>query len=277
MMNLSFWKYLLYINRNRLTRFAAVGTEKGNRLQSVRNHYEEFLAPVYSWILGDFENAYLGNVKLFSELKLSPGNGDYAVDLGCGPGCQSLPLAEMGFRVLAIDFCQELLDELTARAGDLPVTTICDDLTGFGQHLDDVPGLIVCMGDTLVHLPEKRAVDQVIDKVSAVLKPGGTFVYSIRDYVSSGPTGADRFVPIRADDKQIFTCFLDYHDDVVHVHDVLYTKAGGAWKLHVSDYLKLRLDPAEINRRLLANGLEISRQSTSEGMIHVVASKPAAA
>jgi len=245
-------------------------------LKSVRNHYDEFLAPVYSWILGDFDTAYHANVALFERLGLSPEQGDLAVDLGCGPGCQSSPLAERGFRVVAIDFCQELLDELVERAGDLQITTVCDDLTDFEQHICDSPDLIVCMGDTLVHLPDSASVDQLIDRVSSALKPGGTFVYSIRDYVSSEPTGADRFVPIRADDQQIFTCFLDYREKVVHVHDMLYVKQGGAWKMHISDYLKLRLDTAEINQRLQANGLDISQQLTEKGMIVVVATKPAA-
>ncbi len=244
-------------------------------MKSVRNHYDEFLAPVYSWILGDFENAYHANTELFESLGLSTEHGDLAVDLGCGPGCQSLPLAERGFRVVAIDFCQELLDELTERAGDLQITTVCDDLIGFDKYIDEPPGLVVCMGDTLVHLPDTASVDKLIDRVSRALKPGGTFVYSIRDYVASEPTGADRFVPIRADDQQIFTCFLDYREHVVHVHDVLYIKEGGAWKMHISDYLKLRLDPAEINQRLQANGLNISQHMTRKGMIVVVANKPA--
>ena len=47
--------------------------------------------------------------------------------------------------------------------------------------------------------------------------------------------------------------------------------------MQVSDYLKLRLDPAEINQRLTANGLDISQQLTVNGMVVVVASKPATA
>jgi SAM-dependent methyltransferase len=233
------------------------------------------LAPVYSWILGGFENAYQANVELFARLELSPEGGDLAVDLGCGPGCQSLPLAERGFSVVAIDFCQELLDELMERGGDLPISTVCDDLSKFSKYIDEPPDLVVCMGDTLVHLPDVASVEQVIDRVSSTLKPGGTFIYSIRDYVSKEPTGADRFVPIRADDERIFTCFLDYRDDVVHVHDVLYRKESGEWTLHVSDYLKLRLDTAEINGRLQTNGLDISQQMTERGMIYVIATRPA--
>lgn len=243
-------------------------------MKSVREHYDEFLAPVYSWILGDFENAYRANVEFFASLELTPEHGDLAVDLGCGPGCQSIPLTERGFRVVAIDFCQPLLDELDERAPGFQIRTVCDDLTEFDQHIDEPPALIVCMGDTLVHLPDIATVEKVIDRVSFALKPGGTFIYSIRDYVSAEPTGGDRFVPVRADDDQIFTCFLDYKGDVVHVHDVLYTKETGEWKLSISDYLKLRLDTAAINGHLQAKGLKISQQFSDRGMIHVVALKP---
>lgn len=246
-------------------------------MNSAKKHYDEFLAPVYSWILGDFETAYQANADFFASAGILPGPGDLAVDLGCGPGCQSLALAERGFRVVAIDFCQSLLDELSTRAADLSVRTVCDDLTQFEKHIDEPPALIVCMGDTLVHLPDVASVEKVIDQICFALKPGGTFVYSIRDYITFQPTGPDRFVPVRADDEQIFTCFLDYGKDYVHVHDLLYTRKRGKWTFHISDYLKLRLDTVAVNGHLQANGLGISQQMTERGMIYVVATKPAEA
>lgn len=88
-------------------------------MNSVRHHYEQFLAPACPWIPGDFENACQSNVKLPADLVLSPSQSALAVDLGCVAGCQSLPLAERGIRVAAIDLCQELLDELTRRAGNM--------------------------------------------------------------------------------------------------------------------------------------------------------------
>jgi len=245
-------------------------------VKSVQHHYDEFLAPVYSWILGDFDTAYRANVELFDTLGLEARQGELAVDLGCGPRCQSLPLAERGYRVVAIDFCRELLDELERRAAGLAIETVCDDLREFERHVDGAPALIACMGDTLVHLPDRPSVDAVIDRIAGALAPGGTFIYSIRDYVSAEPEGAARFVPIRADDAQIFTCFLDYKPDVVHVHDVLYTKQDGAWQFSVSDYLKLRLDVADINGRLAARGLDIVREDRARGMICTVATRPTA-
>jgi len=178
-------------------------------VKSVRDHYDDFLGPVYSWILGDFENARKRNVALFDELDLAPRQGAVAVDLGSGPGCQSLPLANIGYHVLAIDFCADLIDELAEHAGDLPVRTVCDDLSAFRSHLSEPPDLIVCMGDTLVHLHDTDTVDRVLDDVCESLNPGGRFIYSIRDYFSNVPEGAERFIPIRSSDSQIFTCFLD--------------------------------------------------------------------
>lgn len=240
---------------------------------TVKDHYDSFLGRVYSWILGDFETAYRKNVDLFAELNLTAKPGDLAVDLGCGPGCQSLPLAELGYEVLAIDFCQALLDELRDRVDGSAVKIVCDDVLNFPDHLTQQANLIVCMGDTLVHLPDRQAVRTLIARVCESLNPGGKFIYAIRDYVDYVPVGADRFIPIRASDEQIFTCFLDYKDDVVHVHDVLHQKQGDEWHMKISDYLKLRLDSADLDDRLRAYGLTIRSRAIVDGMITVVAEK----
>lgn len=244
-------------------------------MKTVRDHYDDFLSPVYSWILGDFASASRNSAALFDKLNILDGSGQLAADLGAGPGNQSVPLAERGFEVVAIDFCQTLLDELSGHAKSLPVRTVCDDILKFEQHLDRSPDLVTCMGDTLVHLPDRHAVEQLLTRIAASLTPGGRFMYSIRDYIGFEPTGAERFVPIRASDEQIFTCFLDYQPDVVHVHDVLHRKVDGAWQLTISDYLKLRLDTAVLNQQLTAAGLTIDSESEFEGMLVVVAGKPA--
>lgn len=243
-------------------------------MESVRDHYDHFLASVYSWILGDFDAARQKYSTFFDSVGLHPGDGAIAVDLGCGPGCQALPLATAGYKVLAVDFCQPLLDELDRRAQGLDVHGICDDLCNFRRHLAGPVDLIVCMGDTLVHLPDESTVTAVIADICAALKPGGKFIYAIRDYVAPPPTGAARFIPIRASDERIFTCFVDYHDDYVHVHDILWQRLDGQWRQQVSDYRKLRLDSAWINRQLEANGLHILAAPPLDGMRVTVAESP---
>jgi SAM-dependent methyltransferase len=243
-------------------------------VKTVRDHYDHFLGPVYSWILGDFDSARRRNVALFNDLELAPRQGAIAVDLGAGPGCQSLPLAGIGYHVLAIDFCADLVGELKGRAGQLPVRAVCDDLSAFRSHMSEPADLIVCMGDTLVHLPDEATVDRLLDDVCESLNPGGKFIYSIRDYFSEVPEGAERFIPIRSSETQIFTCFLDYREDFVHIHDILHQKDGDQWRMTISDYRKLRLDSARVDDRLRAGGLALTAKMMVDGMIVGVAEKP---
>ena len=239
-------------------------------MRTVRDHYERFLGPLYSWIVGDFEQSYRTNVEYFGSLDLPQSEDALAVDLGAGPGGQSLPLAEAGYEVLAVDFCRDLLDELESRRGDLPVRTVCADILDFPSFLQQRADLIVCMGDTLVHLPDRSAVDKLLDAVAANLTPRGKFIYAIRDYVDHVPEGPARFIPIRSEPDRIFTCFLDYRDDVVHVHDILQRRVGDGWEQEISDYLKLRLDPDSINSRLQKAGLVVESRRLVGGMITVV-------
>ena len=224
------------------------------------------LSPLYSWILGDFDTAYDKNVALFEQLQVTAADNDIAVDLGSGPGCQSIPLAELGFDVLAVDFCEDLLTELCERAGDLPVRTVCDDIVNFGDHLEAPAQLIVCMGDTLCHLPNMDAIQNLVQEVATHLAPGGRFITSFRDYVSQEPIGAERFIPVRSSEDQIFTCFVEFKDDVVNIHDILYRKLDGEWKLEINEYDKIKIDPDELLQMLRQSGMQAS-QSEDNGMI----------
>ena len=236
-------------------------------LETVKAHYDEFLGSVYSWILGDFANAQQKYMLFFESIGVGQNNAGTAIDLGCGPGCQSLPLADLGYDVLAIDFCRELLEELVDHAEDRTIRTVHDDLRTFRNHITEPVDLIVCMGDTLVHLPNEEAVEKVLDDICDALKTGGKFIYAIRDYVSFAPQGIARFIPVRANDDMIFTCFLDYDDESVHVHDILHRKIKGVWQTTISDYRKLRLNTEQINKKLESNGFQIESRSLFDGMI----------
>src|SRR5688572_10989815 len=97
-----------------------------------------------------------------SALNLSPVPGAVAVDLGAGFGMHAIPLARAGYRVLAIDSSAELLNELRAGVGVLPIDVVTDDLLAFRRHVREQPQLIVCMGDTLTHLENVEAVLRLI-------------------------------------------------------------------------------------------------------------------
>ncbi|MEL6898394.1 MAG: methyltransferase domain-containing protein [Planctomycetota bacterium] len=237
---------------------------------SVADHYANHLAPIYSWMVGDFENACATANKFYSSIELPCGSGTIAVDLGCGHGVHAVPLAGRGYQVLAIDTSSHLLSELDTIKGDLPIKLINDDLTGFGKHLgSDSPSLIACMGDTLTHLSSVDAVNALIHESARRLSRDGLMVFGFRDYTNELKE-TDRLIPVRSDEDRIHTCFLEYHSETVLVHDILHTRIDSAWKTSVSAYTKIRLCPNTFVVSVSNCGFSLIYDSTDRGMHYFV-------
>jgi len=240
-------------------------------MNSAQVHYDQLLGPVYSWMAGGFHAATARNRLLFESLGIASWPKGLAVDLGCGSGFQSIPLAEAGFRVLALDFCESLLAELRSHAGNLQIRTVSDDLANFPNHLDVAPTLIACMGDTLTHLPSIDAVTRLFADSARVLAPHGRFVLTFRDLTTNELKGPHRFIPVRSESDRIFTCVLDYQPDHVEVNDLLYVRTGDSWKFTCSSYLKLRLNAPQVSALLTSASLVIEHSSTEQGVVRIVA------
>jgi len=242
-------------------------------MKTVKEHYNEHLAAIYDWMAGGFENAAERNQDFFSRIQLENLSRGLAVDLGAGSGFQSIPLARLGFSVLALDFSADLLKELLRRAINLPVRTVQDDILNFSKHLETKAKLIVCMGDTLPHLKTFEHVRKLLSDASKSIADDGILILTFRDYFSAELRDNQRFIPVRSDEAKIFTCFLEYFDNYVEVHDLLYTKNNSEWKLSASSYPKLRLNPGLVIDELNEVGFHSVSNEFENGMIKIIAKK----
>ncbi len=241
-------------------------------MSTVTEHYEKHLGRYYSWLFGDYNDNVEANRHFFLVHKLIPGKSKIAIDLGSGPGFQSIALAQLGFSVFAFDLSQTLLDELKNNSGSLHITPIKDDILSFAAHCPESVELSVCMGDTLTHLDSFEKVKNLFSDVYRSLETGGKFVITFRDFVHE-LKGADRFIPVKSDSETIFTCFLEYEAKHVKVNDMVYTKSQNTWKLDVSYYRKLRIPMAWVRKELLELGFTIGLCENNNGMITVIAGK----
>jgi SAM-dependent methyltransferase len=242
-------------------------------MNDVTAHYETLLAEHYSWMFGVAPQVKAAEqLELLTRLRVAP--GELAVDLGAGSGFQSMALADLGFKqVLAIDTSARLLGELRSNCASRPVTAIEDDMLHILRHA--APGAadaVVCMGDTLTHLCGRELVPRLFAEVSGALRRGGRFVLTYRD-LSSELKGVDRFIPVRSTTDKIMTCFLEYHPDIVVVHDLVHTCENGSWKLAKSCYPKLRLAVDDVRRELAQFGLDVYTSENSRGMSVLAAQK----
>lgn len=239
-------------------------------MASVREHYDEVLSRHYSRMFGEFEAKALEQQALLERLGVTAApDGRVAVDLGCGSGFQSIALARLGFRVVAIDFSRRLLAELNERARGLPVESIAGDIRDVARLVPAAVELVVCMGDTLSHLEHEEDLALVFDGVAARLAAGGRLVLTFRDL--TGPLeGLDRFIPLFASDDLIMTCFLEYEPARVKVHDLIWVREPDGWSFRKSAYHKLRLGPDAVTTRLEQAGFTVGRHEAPAGMVALV-------
>lgn len=228
--------------------------------ERVSEHYRALLASNYTWMLGgDIEATAAGQRDLLAGL-LSADRGP-AVDLGCGSGAQALALADLGYApVHAVDPDPTLLDELRTHAAGRPdvLPRQADAVTALVDLDASSVAACVCMGDTLLHLPDRDEVLAMFREVARVLRPGGALVLTYRD-LTRPLQGTARFIPVRQDGDRIMTCFLDFAaEDTVEVHDIIHTRTDAGWTMAVSSYPKLRLSADWVVEQLGAAGLAVT-------------------
>ncbi|WP_395366963.1 class I SAM-dependent methyltransferase [Streptomyces sp. YH02] len=247
-------------------------------------HYDRLLAAHYTWMLGsDIHANARDQAELLRRLGVqSEADEDAAIDLGSGPGPQTLALAHLGFSsVTAVDTSRALLDELAGHAKTAGVADVVRTLhADLRDALPRVAGpataaVIVCMGDTLTHLPGPADVRALLKDMTHALRPGGHVVVTYRD-LTGELRGEGRFLPVRSTEDRLLTCFLEYvDDDTVMVHDLLHTRTEGEWHLQVGSYPKLRLAADWLTDEALRAGLEVRHSAVGpRGMRVLHAVKP---
>ncbi len=109
--------------------------------------------------------------------------GKKILDIGCATGELAFQLATAGAEVTGIDLNEDLLQRaesekqhpnLTFQKGDM--LKLEDDF--IGRQFD----VVLCFGNTLVHLPSAGHVKGMMDGVRQVLKPGGLLLLQILNY-----------------------------------------------------------------------------------------------
>ncbi len=241
-------------------------------MPSVEEHYNQLLADVYSWMYGGWDAAIARYTEFFTARGIAPRSGKRAIDLGAGCGFQAIPLARLGFTVTAIDIDRKLLSELEQHLDGEEIEIVCTDILDFRRRAPEPAELIVCMVDTLLHLDSQEAVARLTADVFAALEPGGTFIATFRDFTVESKE-LERFIPVRSDEKTIFTCFLEFEPTTVKVHDLVYRRIDGHWDFAKSFYRKLRLPTAAVIMMLRDAGFAHVETGLDRGLVVLTATK----
>jgi len=231
---------------------------------TAKQHYEQLLGDHYTWSVAGDDDPFDRPATWLARHALT-GASRY-LDLGAGFGAHAVPLARLGASVTAVDFHAGLLAELRAAAPT--VSTHEADLLAFLDATSETWDAVLCLGDTLTHLPDRAAVQRLVAGAARVLAPGGFVALSYRDYSGPPRTGLDRFIPVRSDPHRSLLCCVELVDpDRVSVTDILTTAEPAGLRTRLSTYHKLRLAPDHVAAWAATAGLALDRASLDQGML----------
>ena len=99
------------------------------------------------------------------------------LDLGCGSGNVTLPLANRGYGMIGVDISEEMLCEGREKDKEGRVLWLCQDMRSF--ELYGTVEAVVCTLDGINHLTSKKDVEKCFSLVHNYLVPDGLFVFDI--------------------------------------------------------------------------------------------------
>jgi ubiquinone/menaquinone biosynthesis C-methylase UbiE len=104
--------------------------------------------------------------------QLNPEPGQPVLDAGCGPGDHSVRAAREGYRVVALDLSQAVLQQARQKAAATgaasQVTFVQGDLTKL--DFADASFQAIFSWGVVIHI---RSIERALDELARILKPGG--------------------------------------------------------------------------------------------------------
>jgi glycine/sarcosine N-methyltransferase len=151
-----------------------------------------------------------------------------AIDAGSGTGFHAFLLAGLGVKVTAVDLSTEMLNRLeqAAAAGKTDITTVQSDLRELSSRLSGTFDALVCMGNTLAHIPDRAALDQTLRGFAARVKSGGVVLIQLLNYAKI-LARRERIQSVREDQGNTFIRFYDFEEHRIRFNILRLERSGG--------------------------------------------------
>jgi SAM-dependent methyltransferase len=212
--------------------------------------------------LYDIENPDFEPVGLFY-LSIARETGGPILELGCGTGRMTIPLAIQGFDITGLDIVPGMLDLARKKAGDLPIRWIEADARDF--HLNKKFNFIFENGSVFMHMLTNSDQDEFLARVREHLNPGGRFVMSLffphLAQLESAPEEKEWYTYQDGQGRTVRVSGIEVYDEIRQIKNETairrMTASSGEEEVHVAPLLLRYTFPQEMERLLDCSGFKV--------------------
>jgi len=147
------------------------------------------------------------------------------LDLACGTGNITLPLAKLGYDMIGVDISTDMLSQAQAKIDTEKILFLAQDI----RHLDlyGTVDAAVCACDGLNYILDEAELEAVFMRVKMFLNPGGVFIFDMNtEYKFKEVLGGKCFTA----DVEGISYEWDNHyneDTKINMYHVLFTPKDG--------------------------------------------------
>ena len=188
-----------------------------------------------------------------------PQNG-VILDLGCGTGSMTIPLAKRGFDMIGLDLSPDMLSiarEREEREGVSQILWTMQDMTDFSLY-GMVDGVVSCL-DSINHLSEKAELTACFDCISQYLLPNGIFIFDVNSQYKFETLYAEETYAFETD--HAFCVWQNDYDEENHLCDFYITvfteTKDGSYEREDSHQVERYYSIEELREALDQSGFEL--------------------
>ncbi len=136
------------------------------------------------------------------------------VDMGCGTGVHAVALAQLGCAVTGVDLSAGMLARAQAHADRLGATVRFVHGDFLAPLAGEAADLLLCLGNSIPHLPSRAALAAVLAHWRGLLAPAGHVLLQLLNY-RRVLSARERIVNIHREDSRTIVRFYDFLDDAL--------------------------------------------------------------
>ncbi len=180
------------------------------------------------------------------------------LDLACGTGAITVPLAQRGYEMWGIDRAAEMLEIAKKKAEkcNVDITLIQGDMRNF--TVPEQFDAVLCLYDSINYVLSVEELAQVFTSVYNVLAPEGLFIFDVtteRNIVKH--FHLQTFAENTDDFSYIWKNVYSYQDKICHTSLTFFLRDGDCYHRHIELHLQKIFDVNEIRKTLKNTGYEL--------------------